>query len=147
MGKGKAVLHEASSQASSQAAPGAEKWVLVGNAVAATVSAVSCVVAMADPGVLLQGDTPGGGIELYVQAYAVRQLPLTAAVLASLTARYRRHLMPVLVVSGIAQVGDALIGATSGIPGMAVGGTVAAALHLASAAWLGKRRTPAALPA
>lgn len=142
MGEGMTVF-----QAASKTAPRAEKWVVIANAIAATVSAASCVVALADPGVLLQGGTPGGGIDLYVQAYAVRQLPLTAAVLACLTGRYRRHLVPVLLVSGIVQAGDALIGATSGIPGMAVGGTVAAALHLASAARWGKRRTPPAVSA
>jgi len=124
-----------------------EKWVLAANAVAVTVSAVSCLVGMADPDVILRGGgTAGDGIELYAQAYAVRQLPLTAAVLAALTAKHRRHLVPVLLVSGIAQTGDALIGATSGIPGMAVGATVGAVLHLTSVAWLGRRREPRELP-
>ncbi|MGD1222731.1 hypothetical protein AB9Q10_30395 [Streptomyces krungchingensis] len=121
-----------------------ERWVLVANTAAVTVSAVSSVVGMAAPGLLLNGATPGDGAEIYAQVYAVRQLPLTAAFLTTLSDRHRRHLVPVLLVSGLAQAGDALIGATSGIPGMAAGGALAATLHLASAAWLSRRREPAA---
>ncbi|MEU1203502.1 hypothetical protein ABZ446_45940 [Streptomyces sp. NPDC005813] len=121
-----------------------ERWVLVANTVAVTVSAVSSVVGMAAPGLLLNGATPGDGAEIYAQAYAVRQLPLTAAFLTALSGRHRRHLVPVLLVSGLVQAGDALIGATSGIPGMAAGGTLAATLHFASAAWLSRHRQPTA---
>ncbi|MCX4847569.1 hypothetical protein [Streptomyces sp. NBC_00893] len=61
-------------------------------------------------------------------------------------ARHEDHraLLPVLTVAGAAQLGDAAIGVGQGIAGMAVGGSVGAVVHLASAWWLSRHRRAAA---
>jgi len=133
---------------SGKSAMRSEKWVLAANAALVVVSAGACLAGVVDPLLVLpDGSTAGDGLGLYAQGIAVRQLPLTAAVLATLTGKYRRHLIPLLVVSGIAQTGDALMGITSGIPGMAFGGGISAVVHLASARWLSARRAPVAVVA
>ncbi|MDX6352457.1 MAG: hypothetical protein QOF84_7247 [Streptomyces sp.] len=123
-----------------------ERRILAVNAACVLVSAGWCLAAMADPGLLLPaGSTPTDGAGFYAQAYAVRQLPVSAGVLLLLGAGRRRELLPLLAVSGLAQLGDSVVGATHGNTGMAIGGGLCAAVHLASAGWLARRtRTPVA---
>lgn len=102
------------------------------NSLAAAGSMGSSVIALIDPAIILPA---GDGIStLYAQAYAARALPLGAALLwALMAAKGERALLPLLVVSGVVQVADIAIGVTQGQPGMIVGGTTAAAVHLLSA--------------
>ncbi|MFG2674382.1 hypothetical protein [Streptomyces sp. NPDC048445] len=115
------------------------------NVAMAAGSAVAAVIAVARPTLLLPAGTePTAGLQVYAQAYAVRALPLAAALVYALKGE-RRALVPVLAVAGAAQAGDAYIGVSRGVTGMAVGGTLAAATHLGTAWWL-IRRTGAPAP-
>ncbi|MFI9589730.1 hypothetical protein [Nonomuraea sp. NPDC052265] len=110
------------------------------NVVAAAGAMVSGVLALVDPAIILPaGAEVSGGVSLYAQAYAARALPLGAALLWAMTAKGRPALVPLLVTSGVVQVADVAIGLAQGQPGMAVGGTTAAAIHLLSA-WALTRR-------
>ncbi|GAA4635649.1 hypothetical protein GCM10023196_082010 [Actinoallomurus vinaceus] len=111
------------------------------NGLAALVAAVSCVIGLADPALLLpSGADATNGVDLYARMYGARALPLSAVVLCLLASRSRRGLVPVLVVAGLAQVADAAIGISLRNPGMVAGGTVLAAVHLVSAARLTRER-------
>ncbi|WP_326670399.1 hypothetical protein [Streptomyces sp. NBC_01257] len=115
------------------------------NAALAAGSAAAAVIGVVRPALLLPpGTEPTAGLRVYAEAYAVRAVPLAAA-LGYLLRGERRGLVPVLAVAGAAQLGDACIGITRGIPGMAVGGTLSAGVHLASAWWLTRRTGAAAL--
>ncbi|WP_327337211.1 hypothetical protein OG384_13770 [Streptomyces sp. NBC_01324] len=115
------------------------------NVAMAAGSAVAAVIAVARPTLLLPAGTePTTGLQVYAQAYAVRAVPLAAALVYALKGE-RRALVPVLAVAGAAQAGDAYIGVSRGVTGMAVGGTLAAATHLGTAWWL-IRRTGAPAP-
>ncbi|MFJ1705874.1 hypothetical protein [Kitasatospora sp. NPDC088346] len=107
------------------------RLLLAANAVFAAVSAAFCVAAALDPGLLLPDAGTGAGS--YALAYAARQLPLSGALVLLLARGRRSAPVPLLAVSGVAQLGDALLGLGSGIPGVAAGGGVGAALHLATA--------------
>lgn len=123
-----------------------QKWVLAANAALVATSAIASLVGVVDPTLVLpDGSTAQDGLRLYAEGIAVRQLPLTAAVFVSLGGRHRRHLVPLLAVSAAAQAGDMVMGLTSGVPGMAIGGGVSAVVHLASAVWLGRRQASASL--
>lgn len=85
---------------------------------------------------------PGGGtvttlVRLYAWTYVVRAVPLAAA-LVVLLARRRPGpgLVPLLVVAGLAQAGDAVVGATLGLPSMFAGGGLYAVIHQATASWV-----------
>lgn len=115
------------------------------NVAMAAGSAVAAVIAVARPTLLLPAGTePTAGLQVYAEAYAVRAVPLAAALVYALRGE-RRALVPVLAVAGAAQLGDAYIGVSRGVTGMAVGGTLAAATHLGTACWL-IRRTGAPAP-
>jgi len=114
---------------------------VIANAAGATLSMTSSVVGVLFPGLAL----PGGAnpvtplTDLYAQAYAARALPLGAVLLHQLLiSRTGRGLTPLLLVAGAVQMADAAIGASAHNPGMAVGGTALAALHLGLAARLGR---------
>lgn len=112
------------------------KVVTVVNAVLAAGSMASAVIGLVKPGLILPGGEVSAGVELYAQAYAARALALGIGLLYALTSRSRPGLLvPMLVVAGVVQVADALIGLGQGIPGMMAGGTVCAIGHLASA-WI-----------
>ncbi|MEU1491292.1 hypothetical protein ABZ456_13665 [Streptomyces sp. NPDC005776] len=116
------------------------RTVLVLNAAMAVGSAVSAVIGVLHPTLVLPAGTePTAGLRMYAEAYAVRAVPL-AVVLIHLLRREHRALVPVLAVAGVAQLGDLYIGIDQGISGMAVGGALGAALHLATASWLSRRR-------
>ncbi|NED88874.1 hypothetical protein G3I76_53480 [Streptomyces sp. SID11233] len=115
------------------------------NVAMAAGSAVAAVIAVARPPLLLPAGTePTAGLQVYAEAYAVRAVPLAAALVYALKGE-RRALVPVLAVAGAAQLGDAYIGVSRGVTGMAVGGTLAAATHLGTAWWLIRRTGAPAL--
>lgn len=109
------------------------------NAAMAAGSAAAAVIGVLHPSLVLPAGTePTAGLRMYAQAYAVRAVPLAAALVYLLRGEHRA-LLPVLAVAGVAQLGDAYIGITRGVTGMAVGGTLAAATHLGTAWWLTRR--------
>jgi hypothetical protein len=114
--------------------------VLVLNALGALISAGFGVVALLNPALILPGADISAAVEISSWAYAVRAIPLGVALLILLTTQGNRGLVPVLVVSGVAQIGDAVIGAIHGIPNMLFGGSTLAILELGTAAWLLRKR-------
>ncbi|WP_042378697.1 hypothetical protein [Streptacidiphilus melanogenes] len=113
---------------------------LIANALAALVSAGSSVAGVARPGILLaQGEPVTAGTGLYARAYAVRAVPLglTTAVML-LAGTSAAAVRPMLLVAGMAQVGDAAIGARHRNRGMTLGAGTFAVLHLASAVVLAR---------
>ncbi|MFI9331351.1 hypothetical protein ACIGZJ_27915 [Kitasatospora sp. NPDC052868] len=117
---------------------------VIANAAGAALSMASSVVGLLSPGLALPGGTdPATPLtDLYVQAYAARALPLGAVLvhqlLISRTSRTGRTLGPLLLISGAVQLADAVIGVSARNPGMAVGGTVLAVLHLGLASRLAR---------
>jgi hypothetical protein len=108
------------------------------NAVGAVISAGFGLAAMLDLALILPGADVSAAVEISAWAYGVRAVPLGIAVLILLTTQGKPGLVPVLIVAGVAQVGDAFIGAWHGIPGMLIGGSTLAAIHLGTAAWLAR---------
>jgi hypothetical protein len=115
-------------------------WLVALNAASAVISAVFGVIALVDPSA-----NPGASDALshdarfYAAMYGVRAVPIAAAVCwLALADRHTgpRRLIPVLALAGVVQVGDAIVGTVAHVPGMAVGATVAAVIHLGSAALL-----------
>ncbi|MGW4380151.1 hypothetical protein [Kitasatospora sp. NPDC004531] len=112
---------------------------LVANAVAALLGAGAAVAGVIRPGLVLAAGEPiTAGTRLYVRAYAVRAVPLGVVAALVLAAGPRAAAWPLLVVAGLAQVGDAAIGVRQRNVGMAVGAGAAAVLHLATAWWLAR---------
>ncbi len=111
--------------------------VVTANVLAAVLSGVAAMLARRNPALLVGGRvTPM--VTFYVETYLARQLPLSAALLGLLTTRGTTGLRPVLLVAGLAQAGDAAVGARHGRPSMVLGSTVGAVIHLGSAALLGR---------
>ncbi|GAA5764870.1 hypothetical protein [Streptosporangium roseum] len=100
------------------------------NTVAAVGSMASAVAILVDPALLLPAGSAGPAS---AALYAARALPLGAALLYALFGRARTGLLPLLLLAGLAQMGDVVIGLSQHITGMAVGGAVCAAVHLISA--------------
>ncbi|MFH9348139.1 hypothetical protein [Kitasatospora sp. NPDC017646] len=113
---------------------------LVANAVAALVSAGSSVAGVLRPGLALPTGVPlNTGTDLYARAYAVRAVPLgLAAALLLLTGAPHGAAWPMLLVAGLAQVGDSAIGARYRNRGMTYGAGACAVLHLATAVWIAR---------
>ncbi|MFI7665198.1 hypothetical protein [Nocardia sp. NPDC049526] len=109
---------------------------MIVNAVGAGIAVAFSVAALVDPALAISGSADSPGVDLYAQAYAARAVPLGAALLFSLASRRKRALLPLLTVSGAVQLGDVAIGVRQGIPGMVVGGSVLALIHLATAGQL-----------
>jgi hypothetical protein len=113
------------------------QWVAGVNVLMALISAVFGAIALLAPGA-----NPGITGELtsattyYAAMYGVRALPLAAAVTwLAWTGRATGwpRLVPVLILAGVIQLGDAIIGMTTGTPAPIIGATIAAAVHLTSA--------------
>jgi len=117
------------------------KSAIILNTIGAGVAMAFSAVALVDPTLAITGGADSPCVDLYAQAYAARAIPLGAALLFSLTSRRKRGLLPLLTVSGAVQLGDVAIGATQGIPGMMVGGTALALIHLATAGQLAIARS------
>jgi hypothetical protein len=115
------------------------KVLVTANVLAAVLSGVSAVLARRDPALLVDGSvTPI--VNFYVEAYLVRALPISAVLIGLLATRRTAGLRPMLLVAGFAQVGDALVGAGHGQPGMIAGSLFGAVIHLGSVWLLGRRR-------
>ena len=113
--------------------------VLAANAAAALVSAGSSVAGVLRPGLALpKGEPVTVGTALYVRAYAARAVPLGLTTALVLLADDPVATWPMLVVAGLAQVGDAAIGVRQRNMGMTMGAGAFAVLHLASAWWLAR---------
>jgi hypothetical protein len=112
------------------------RWIAGINGLGALIAAGFAVVSAIDPAL------PAGGsvtslVRLYAGTYAVRAVPLAVALVALLTRpRPAPGLVPLLVVAGLAQAGDAVVGTAVGLPAMIAGGGVFAVIHLATATWL-----------
>ncbi|MFI6953099.1 hypothetical protein ACIBJI_06435 [Nocardia sp. NPDC050408] len=117
---------------------------IIVNAIGAGAAVAFSVAALVDPTLAISGSADSPGLDLYAQAYAARAIPLGAALLFSLASRSKRALLPLLTVSGAVQLGDVAIGATQGIPGMVVGGSALALIHLATAGQLALDRSRSA---
>ncbi|HZE40267.1 MAG TPA: hypothetical protein VE172_15795 [Stackebrandtia sp.] len=113
--------------------------VLLLNVFFALITVVFGILAVVDPLLVSGHGTVNATVELYVQAYMVRAVSIgvvVAVVAVMALRRDARGLLPVLLVAGLSQVGDVVIGVSQGIPGMAAGGLLCAVVHLGSAAWL-----------
>ncbi|MEV8633340.1 hypothetical protein AB0395_16935 [Streptosporangium sp. NPDC051023] len=74
------------------------------------------------------------GVHLYTRAYAARAVPLGLVTAFVLIWGPSAALAPLLVVSGVAQVGDSALGFMRGNLGMALGAGAFAVVHLLTAA-------------
>jgi hypothetical protein len=112
------------------------RWLVVVNVLGALASSGASVVGLVHPTFVLAGSATSTLADIYTQAYAARALPLGAALVFVLLSRRRPGLRALLLVSGLAQVADAAIGLRYGAPGMVVGSTLLAVVHLGSLGWL-----------
>jgi hypothetical protein len=113
----------------------------VANGLAAVGAMAFSVAALVDPALALPtGSEVTTGVDFYAQLYAARALPLGAAVLFALLSGSKRGLVPLLVVAGLVQAGDCVIGLAQHLPGPVVGGSVLAAIHLGSAWYLTRQQ-------
>jgi len=112
-------------------------WVAALNGLGAVIGGIFAVIGSVNPG--FQGGSVNTLVHIYAGAYAVRAVPI-AIVLVGLLARPRRTpaLVPLLLVAGLAQGGDAVLGAIHGQPAMLAGGGAYAVIHLATALWLSR---------
>lgn len=119
------------------------KVVVAANVLAALLSGVAAVLARRNPAWLVSGRvTPM--VTFYVETYLARQLPISAVLLSLLATRGTTGLRPVLLVAALAQAGDAAVGARHARPGMILGSTAGAIIHLGAAVLLGTPATSAA---
>ena len=106
------------------------------NALVSAASGAFAFAAAMRPSILLRRSGPASAeTRFYAQFYALRQLPLSVAIVAAAAGAGRGALPLLLTVAGAAQAGDAVLGATRRNPGMVLGGALAAVVHLGSAWW------------
>lgn len=120
---------------------GARRTVIGLNLVAATLSTVSAAMGMVNPAIF-GAEHVTTWMTFYADAYAARAIPLGVAMWAVLLVpalRSRRTVTVLALIAGAAQLGDLVIGATQGIPGMMAGSAIGAAMHLGSLVWLRRR--------
>ena len=110
---------------------------VVANAVVAVISGVSCLIGLARPRLALaDGEALTSAATFFLGAYAARALPLSVVTVAVLVGGNEAAELPVLVVAGLAQIGDAMVGVRQRNTPMAITCVVLAAVHLGTAAWL-----------
>ncbi|MFF0453101.1 hypothetical protein [Nocardia africana] len=110
---------------------------VVANSVVAGISAVSCLIGLARPRLALaEGEELTSAATFFLGAYAARALPLSVVTVAVLVAGSAAAALPVLVVAGLAQIGDAIVGVHQRNTPMAITCVGLAAVHSATAAWL-----------
>ncbi|WP_412540121.1 hypothetical protein R8Z50_30535 [Longispora sp. K20-0274] len=120
--------------------PKFKRTVVIANVLAAAVSVASAVLAMVDPGIVLTGgDRVTDGVTFYAMGYGVRAVPLGVVLIALLVTRGRRAVPPMLLLAGLVQAGDSVLGFATGNLGMGFGAGAFAVVHLASAWWLRDR--------
>ncbi|MCU1641712.1 MAG: hypothetical protein JWN03_1987 [Nocardia sp.] len=111
--------------------------IALANAAVALLSGASSVVGMLRPALAVPGGGPATpGTMFFAYAYGARAVPLSVILLMLLAIGARGELTPILVVAGLAQIGDAAIGASRRNWPMAATCVVLAAVHLHSAWWL-----------
>jgi hypothetical protein len=107
------------------------------NGAPALVSGASCMAGVIKPTLGLPKGAPiTSGVDFYVRAYAVRALPLSVVALAMLATGSWAGLAAMLIVMGLAQVGDSVLGALQRNRGMTICAGVFAIVHLLSAVWI-----------
>ncbi|MBM2623610.1 hypothetical protein JIG36_49800 [Actinoplanes sp. LDG1-06] len=107
------------------------------NVISAVISAGFGVLALIDPSLL-----PGVGPEPdrdFATLYAVRAIPIAVALCWVVLADLRRS-VPILLIAGVAQFGDLVVGLATGRPTMIAGPAIATVIALGSA-WLIHTRT------
>ncbi|MEU1207360.1 hypothetical protein [Nocardia sp. NPDC005825] len=114
--------------------------IAIANGAVALISGISSVVGMARPALAMpDGGRINAGTRFFAYGYGARAVPLSVVVLILLAVGARDGLAPVLVVAGLAQIGDAIIGAGRRNWPMAATCVGLAAVHLLSAWWLAVR--------
>jgi hypothetical protein len=103
------------------------------NGLAALAAGGFAIQALVDPKQPAPFIATSSGAEFYSEFYAARALPLTVVLLVMLVAATRGWLVPVLVVAGLVQVCDVIIGISWSQGGIAVGAGIAAVIHLFTA--------------
>ncbi|MEW9534420.1 hypothetical protein [Microbispora sp. NPDC049125] len=107
---------------------------LVLNVLAALGAAGSSVAGVVKPGLGLRPDEETtAGVHFYTRAYAARALPLGVVTALVLVWGPSVAVVPLLVVSGLAQVGDSVLGIMRRNLGMALGAGAFAVIHLLAA--------------
>ncbi|RMI31163.1 hypothetical protein [Nocardia stercoris] len=107
------------------------------NALVVVVSGVSCLVGLLRPHLALPaGESVTPGVTLFLGGYAARAIPLSVVALAVLATGNRAAIIPILVVAGLAQIGDAALGARLHNYPMAATCVGLGAVHLGTAIWL-----------
>ena len=108
------------------------------NAVLALVSGASAVLGALRPAIgVPAGESVTAGVRLYARAYALRAAPLSLVALVLMAmGTPTAGLTPTLVVLGVAQAGDSVIGFSQRNWGMTVTASVGAIVHLTSAVLL-----------
>ncbi|ADD41647.1 DUF4267 domain-containing protein [Stackebrandtia nassauensis] len=118
------------------------KWsrtIRVVNAVLAAGTAAFAVAALIHPPLAVAG-TVTDSTTFYVQIYAARAIPLGLAVAVLALSRNRRALPALLLVAGVVQLADVVIGVSQANPGMTITAVIAAAVPLWSAWYLRAER-------
>jgi hypothetical protein len=112
-------------------------FLLVANGLFALISGAASLLSAVRPGLgLPAGEPVTAGVRFYSAAYAVRAAPLSVAGLILLaTQAHSAGLVAMLVVLGVAQAGDSVLGVRQRNWGMTAGAGAAALVHLASA-WI-----------
>ncbi|WP_405487289.1 hypothetical protein [Nocardia sp. NBC_00511] len=111
--------------------------VLLLNGAIAVVSGASCLVGLVRPRLALPtGELPTAGSMFFLGAYAARALPLSLVTLIALAIGPTSAIVPLLMVSGFAQLWDGALGARQRNLPMAVTCVALGIAHLATAAWL-----------
>jgi hypothetical protein len=106
---------------------------LVLNTLAAVVSALSSMLAVARPALMTRSSAPSGGERFYAQAYAARAVPfgVAAAVLPLVGRGFPAAL--VLFAAAATQLADVAIGLWRKEKGMIAGGGTLSVIHLITA--------------
>jgi hypothetical protein len=112
--------------------------ILTFNALFALLSGVSALIGALRPGIVAPAGEPvTSTVRLFAEGYAWRAVPLSAVALTLMATQARSTgLIGVLVVLGVAQFGDSLLGVRRKIWGMTATAGAGALLHLASAVYL-----------
>ncbi|WP_027342743.1 DUF4267 domain-containing protein [Hamadaea tsunoensis] len=119
------------------------RTVVVLLAVGTVLTMLAAVIGVIRPSFMVAGVSEAA-VRPFVWAYAVRALPLGAILLALLFGRPSAALGPMLLLAGVVQAGDVLIGAAYGVPGMILGGGLMTVLYLYAAWAVRPARRPAA---
>jgi len=119
--------------------PGGARWwtVAIINAAVTLASGGFAAAAAVKPGVLLpEGQEATPAATFYARYFAARSVPLAAMVVVLTLRKSTNRLSALLVLAGLVQAADALIGASYRNRAQTLAPALVAAFHLASARWL-----------